>query len=97
MGATPESIVADATRKLAALNSYVENLNKQTTDFVTGAEGEIAALQAQIEERRKAIQEAKVNLMQASQRCDAEADRIDDILEFFSLDLPPSSYAETKR
>lgn len=95
MGATPDSIVADATRKLAALNSYIENLNRQTSEFVAGAEGEIAALQAQIDERRKAIQNAKVVLIQASQRCDAEADRVDDILEFFSLDVPPSTYAPT--
>src|SRR5262245_26620185 len=68
MGATPESIVADATRKLAALNSYIENLNKQTGDFVATAEAEIAGLQAQIEERRKAIQDGKVKLMSATQR-----------------------------
>src|SRR5262249_24560019 len=91
MGATPDSIVADATRKLAALNSYVENLDRQTGEFVKGAETEIATLQAQIEERRRAIQDAKMTLTQATQRCEAEGDRLDDVLEFFSLDVPPSN------
>jgi len=93
MGASPDTIVSDASRKLAALHAYVESLSAQTTQFVSTAEGEIAALQAQIEEKRKAIQDAKLKLAQVSQSCDAESDRLDDVLEFFSLDVAPSKYA----
>ena len=95
VGATPETIVADASRKLAALTAYVENLTSQTNEFVTRGEAEISALEAQIEARRKAIQEARHKLTQVTQMCDSESDRLDDVLEFFSLDLPPSKYAKS--
>jgi hypothetical protein len=93
IGATPETIVADASRKLAALTAYMETLSKETAEFLTTTELEIAALQAQIEEKRKAIQATQERQAQARQMCDAESDRLDDVLEFFSLDVPPSKYA----
>jgi hypothetical protein len=93
IGATPETIVADASRKLAALTAYLDHLTQQTTDFASSAELKIAALQAQIEEKRKAVEAAKQKQTQMRQLCDAESDRLDDVLEFFSLDLPPSKYA----
>jgi hypothetical protein len=93
IGANPETIVADASRKLAALTSYLDNLTKQTTDFAATAELEIAALQAQIAEKRTAIEAAQQKQAQMRQACDAESHRLDDVLEFFSLDVPPSKYA----
>ena len=93
MGATPETIVADASRKLAALNAAVENLSQQSNEFVAGAEAEITALQAQIEEKRQAMQAAKHKLVKLTQGCDIESNRLDDVLEFFSLDVAPSKYA----
>jgi len=93
MGATPETIVTDASRKLAALHAAVENLSHQTDAFVAGAEVEIAALQAQIEEKRQAMQAAKHKLVKLTQGCDVESHRLDDVLEFFSLDVAPSKYA----
>lgn len=93
IGATPETIVADASRKLAALNAYCENLARQTSDFVANTELEIAALQAQIDEKRRSIQAAQQQHTRATTACEAEADRLDDVLEFFSLDVPPSKHA----
>jgi hypothetical protein len=93
MGATPETIVADASRKIAALAAYVEHLSKRTDGFVADGERDIAALQAQVEEKRKSIANARQELTRASQLCNAESDRLDDVLEFFSLDVPPSKYA----
>lgn len=81
-GVTADTIVTDASRKMAALAAYSEALSKQTAETVTSAQSEIAALQAQIEERRQAIQ-----------LCNAESDRLDDVLEFFSLDVPPSKHS----
>ncbi|MDQ3814861.1 MAG: hypothetical protein M3347_13035 [Armatimonadota bacterium] len=96
MGATPETVVADASRKLAALAAYVEYASQQTEKFVTGAESEIAALQAQIEDKRRAIESTRQRLTQLTQAIDQESDRLDDVLEFFSLDVPPSKYATEK-
>lgn len=92
-GASPETVVADASRKLAALHAYAEHLGEETTQLVSAAEKEIAALQLQIEEKRKGIQTAKLRLAEVTHGCDAEADRLDDVLEFFSLDVEPSRYA----
>jgi hypothetical protein len=93
MGATPETIVADASRKIAALAAYGEHLKKRTEELVLREEAEIEALQAQIENKRKTILDARNQLAQSSQQCQAESERLDDVLEFFSLDVPPSKYA----
>lgn len=93
IGATPENIVADASRKLAALAAYADNQTRLTTEYAATAEKKIAALQAQIEETRKSVQSAQQKATREAQLCAAETDRLDDILEFFSLDVPPSKYA----
>lgn len=96
LGASPETIVADASRKMAALKSYVEHLQKRTDEYSKNGETEIAALQKQIETKRKAIDDAKTALTTATQSCVTEAHRLDDVLEFFSLDVAPSKYAPRK-
>lgn len=96
-GATPETLVADASRKLAALAAYSDTVEKDTQSFVAAAEQEIAALQQQIEAKRQAMQEARLKQSQVSLSCDAESDRLDDVLEFFSLDVGPSKYAGEPR
>ena len=93
IGATPETIVADASRKLAALSAYIDHLTQETANSAATAQQEIALLQAQIEEHRRAIEAAQQKQAQMRQLCDAESDRLDDVLEFFSLDVPPSKYA----
>jgi hypothetical protein len=93
-GTTPDTIVADASRKLAALASYLDSLGTLTKEQVAAAEQEIAELQARIEDRRKSMQAAQQLLFETTQRCTAESERLDDVLEFFSLDVAPSKYAE---
>jgi hypothetical protein len=93
IGATPENIVADASRKLAALAAYAEHVNRQAGEFITKAEIDILDLERQIEERRKAIAVTQEKQTRIVQICTDESDRLDDVLEFFSLDVPPSRYA----
>ncbi len=92
-GATPETLVADASRKLAALHSFVGFMDKKTGESVAQNESDIAELQAQIEEKRTAILNAKTELARVHQSCEVESDRLDDVLEFFSLDQGASKYA----
>lgn len=94
LGATPQTLVGDATRKLAALEAYVESFSKKSEEFTKKVETDIAALEKQIEEKRKAITNARGRVQELSQFCDQEAERLDDVLEFFSLDVGPSKYAE---
>jgi hypothetical protein len=97
MGATPDTVVADASRKMAALKSYVEHLQKRTEEFAKSGEAEIASLQKQIEEKRRAIENARGSLAASTTMCVQESERLDDVLEFFSLDVPPSKYAPQKQ
>lgn len=93
LGATPETIVTDASRKLATLNAYVDHLGKLVESTAATEEAAIAEMQARIAEKRKAIDAARQQQAQITQLCHNEADRLDDVLEFFSLDVPPSKYA----
>ena len=90
---TPQIIVADASRKLAALAAYEDAYGKQANDFVSKSEAEIKSLEAQIEAKKVAIEDANAKHESMTTACTAEADRLDDVLEFFSLDVPPSKHA----
>jgi hypothetical protein len=93
IGASPETIVADTSRKLAALSAYVDDVTKKTGDFAAAANLEIAALEKQINDKRQAIASIQSRQSQVVQACTKEADRLDDILEFLSLDVAPSKHA----
>ncbi len=93
IGATAETIVADASRKLAALAAYTDNLTKLSTEYAATSERKIAGLQAEIETTRAAMTAAQQRQTQETERCQAEARRLDEVLEFFSLDVPPSRHA----
>jgi len=93
IGATPENIVADASRKLAALSAYTDHLGATTNEYVGLSQQKIALLEAQIAETRKSIETAQSKLTKETELCTAEAHKLDEVLEFFSLDVAPSSYA----
>lgn len=93
MGVTTEQIVADASRKLAALAAYNDSFAKQADEYSTKAQVEILTLEQQIADKRKAIEDAKAKQTTMYQSCVTESDRLDDVLEFFSLDVPPSKLA----
>jgi hypothetical protein len=93
IGATAENIVADASRKLAALAAYAADIDKTSESYVQASEAEIARLTEEIDQRRQAILSAREKQQSIQRACDAEADRLDDVLEFFSLDIGPSKHA----
>lgn len=93
LGVTPETVVADASRKMAALQSYAEALTARTEDFVASSQLEINQLEQEISKKRALIDDTKRMLESALSSCKSESDRLDDVLEFFSLDVPPSKYA----
>jgi len=94
-GVTADAIVADASRKLAALAAYAKSYADQASQFITRADAEITALQAEIEQKKRAIDDAKDKQTQMVHACTTESDRLDEVLEFFSLDVHPSKYAST--
>lgn len=96
IGATPENIVADASRKLAALAAYTDHLSKTTNEYVSLSQQKIALLEQQIAETRKSIEAAQLKQTRETEICVTESHRLDEVLEFFSLDVPPSNYAAAK-
>ncbi len=93
MGASPESIVADASRKLAALQAFNGFMERKTSETIETSQAVIAELEGQIEARRQAIQNARGELARVTQGCESEADKLDEVLEFFSLDEGASRHA----
>jgi hypothetical protein len=86
--ATSESIAADASRKIEALTTYTGNNSRKTAEIIAVAEKEIASMQARIEEKRNAIENAQGRLAQVIQVCQLESDRLNEVLEFFNVDVP---------
>ena len=93
MGATPDSIVADASRKLAALQAFGGFMERKTGETIAQSETQIADLEAQIDAQRQTIQNARAELNRVTRGCESEADKLDDVLEFFSLDQGASRHA----
>ena len=94
IGATAETIVADTSRKLAALAAYSDNFAQSTDTLAQEAEAEIADLMARAEAKKGEILAARQTQDTITQQCRREADRLDDVLEFFSKDIFPSRHAE---
>lgn len=92
-GASAESVVADASRKLAALASFAESYGQQADKYTALAELQIEDLQKQIEAKRASIADAQAKKERAQSDCERESDRLDDVLEFFTLDVGPSKHA----
>ncbi len=93
MGVSTDSVVADASRKIAALASFEEQLRNQTDLYALSASTQVDQLKSQIAEIEGKVAQAQEKLAFAGKLIDEEADRVDDILEFFTLDASPSRNA----
>ncbi|HLK15370.1 MAG TPA: hypothetical protein VKT78_11245 [Fimbriimonadaceae bacterium] len=93
MGVTTDSVVADASRKIAALHSFTEQLTAQTNQYQAMIEQKIADLKKQIADCEAMHGEASGKLDTVVKACQAEAAKVEDVLEFFTHDAPPSKLA----
>jgi len=93
MGVNTQGVIADAGRKVAALSAYEDMLTHQTESYVATIQAKIADLEAQIALHREDIETTRNMLVSAVATCDAESARLDDVLEFFTLDNQPSRNA----
>ena len=93
MGASPENIVADASRKLAALQAFEGFMERKTGETLESGASEIAQLESQIEAHRQAMENAQNELARVTQECESEASKLGEVLEFFSLDENGSAAA----
>jgi len=88
VGGTPEAIVADATRKQAALQAFRQTRGDGLADLTTAAESRVADLQREIAQSQALIAQAKHQYEALSQSCEAEGARLDTVVDFFSS--PPA-------
>jgi len=93
MGVDTAGVIADAGRKVAALSAYEDLLTHQTSTYVGTLEMKILELETQIAMHREEIQKTQALLSTAVGQCDAESNRLDEVLEFFTLDTGASSNA----
>jgi hypothetical protein len=93
MGVNTESVIADAGRKVAALAAYEDVLTHQADQYIDGLQSQISELQQQIATHEAEIKKTKDLLASAIGRCEQESDRLDDVLEFFTLDQGASRNA----
>ena len=93
MGVDTESVVADASRKMAALSAFEDSLNMQSKRFNAAMTAEIQTHEAKIAELNAKIDESTKSLQNALSLCSAENDKLDDVLEFFTLDIGASKNA----
>jgi hypothetical protein len=84
LGVTPESVVADASRKLAALASYAQSYGTYVTQVTAESEAEIAKLEAQIQALKDKIADGAKKQETVVASCKTEADRLSTVLQFFS-------------
>lgn len=93
LGATPETVLTDASRKLAAITAFDEQTEKLCDDYEKTAQTAIQQLQAKIAEYERNIQSARQRKEAIHRQCAAKTDALDDILEFFTADVAPSRFA----
>ncbi len=84
VGGTPEAIVADATRKQAALQGFRQARGQQLAELTSAAEARIADLQREIEKSQAMMESAKTQYAHLSQNCQSEEARLDTVIDFFS-------------
>ena len=91
LGVSPETIVTDAARKVAALHSFVEGMSKQSDFFVSKVQGEISEMEQRIAQSRLAIETAQKRISDLQAACEVEATRLNEAAEFFSSGSVPTA------
>lgn len=93
MGVNTEGVIADAGRKVAALSAYEDLLSHQSDVYVKTLEAKIADIENQMAIHRAEIQKTRELLASAVGMCTTESARLEDVLEFFTMDVQPSRHA----
>lgn len=82
VGATIDSIIADATSKISALNNHIATAKADADRLIADAQSEIANLKKEIEEKRQEADRARREQEDTDRECRAEVKRLNDVLDF---------------
>jgi hypothetical protein len=94
LGVTPESIAADAALKIAAIQDFQSKVDGNFAEYANKANSAIAEYERKIAELKNSIQNAQGKSSELKNACIEEIDRLDDVTEFFTLDIGSSKYAQ---
>jgi hypothetical protein len=78
----PAAVAEDAKLKIDALTAAAEHLPGEFADFIASTQNEIANLEAEIRDKREAIERAQAQGDQIAQLCRSEAERLKSLLQF---------------
>ena len=84
VGGTPEAIVADASRKQAALQRFRQTRGDQLVELTSAADARVTELQKEIAKSQAIVEGAKRQYAQLSDNCQSEEARLDTVVDFFS-------------
>lgn len=82
-GASPETVLADAARKIQALGSFAETYTEQANQYILKTQHEIETMEADIERRQRGTEDATQKQTQMVEACQVEAERLEKVFEFF--------------
>ena len=85
-----QTIVADAVAKGEAIEAYFEGTQRETKAIVDQINGEIGELTAQIEAKKKSVQERMTFQDAVNRRCQAEMEEYADLVRFLASNDPGS-------
>jgi hypothetical protein len=86
VGTTPEAVLEDAARKVAALHAESAEITRTVAEFTAAVQAEIALLAEHIQGRHRAIEAARSKELQLTQKCQSEADRLQLVRQLYGLD-----------
>ena len=84
VGGTPEAIVADATRKQAALQKFRQTRGDQLAELTSAAEAKVTELEREIAKSQAIVEAAKRQYAHLSENCQTEEAQLDKVVDFFS-------------
>jgi hypothetical protein len=82
-GASADTVLADAARKMQALASFAETYTEQANQYILKTQHEIETMEAEIERRQRGIEESTQKQTQMVEACQSEADRIEKVFDYF--------------
>ena len=82
-GVTPEKVVADATRKIAAINAAIGQIEARANENVENLEARIADLQQQLDAARREIIETRTRQSRLKHECEDKLGQMTTTREFF--------------
>jgi septal ring factor EnvC (AmiA/AmiB activator) len=92
-GVNVDSVVGDATAKLMALTSHLEQQVRQTGDHLTRVAAEIRSLEQQIDAKRRESDQIRNQHTQLEAGCRDEWQRLAQVLDFFNVPRPTGTSA----